>query len=107
MLTGVVDAKLCYELLFTASWSRRGGACSAQTFGAVACGGPAEGDAAVGAMPSAGCVMALHLSSALRSLAVAGQCSGSCTPRSCQSWSGSCAMKCDRSAVLLYAYAQL
>ena len=92
--------------LFTASWSRRGGACSAQTFGAVACGGTAEGDAAAGAMPSAACVVALHLSSALRSLAVAGQCSGSCTPRSCQSWSGSCAMKCDRSAVLLYAYAK-
>ena len=90
--------------LFTASWSRRGGACSAQTFGAVAC--PAEGDAVVGATPSAACVMALHLSSALRSLAVAGQCSGSCTPRSCQSWSGSCAMKCDRSAALLYAYAK-
>ena len=66
--------------LFTASWSRRGGACSAQTFGAVACGGTAEGDAAAGATPSAACVVALHLSSALRSLAVAGQCSGSCTP---------------------------
>ena len=79
---------------------------TAQTFGAVTCEGPAEGDAVVGAMLCAACVMALHLSSALWSLAVAGQCSGSCTPRSCQSWSGSCAMKCDNSAVLLYAYAK-
>ena len=63
-------------------------------------------EACPGAAMSAGLVRALHLSSALRRLAVAGQCSGSVTPRLVQSCVGWFCMKLLRSAVLMYEYAK-
>ena len=96
----------CSTMRCTASLSKRGGACSAHTFGAGLCKRFELLVPCPGAAKSAAFVRALHLSSALRSLAVAGQCSGSVTPTVVQSCVGWFCMKLLRSAVLIYEYAK-
>ena len=78
----------CSTMRCTASLSKRGGACSAQKFGAGLCKSPMLPQADPGAAMSAALV------------------SGSVTPRLVQSCVGWFCMKLLRSAVLMHEYAK-